>query len=79
MAQQIDGPGGEELASDRPVLYKYPYCAAGRFRDRNEGWAAAVAHIRKHQTKERVRGNNNRDHSDGGFSNRGILFDETGR
>ena len=75
MDQKTETPGGEALASDQPVLYKCPYCVAGRFKEK-DGWAKAVAHVRTHQKRERSRVVGNRDSGHGGAGDRGILFDE---
>jgi hypothetical protein len=60
MDQRIDGPGGRTLASDRPVLYKCPYCVRGRFCDPGD-WEAAKQHIKTVHQRETGNGIRRRD------------------
>lgn len=43
----------------KPVLYKCPYCVKGRFTE-DDGWEAAVKHVRSHQSGTRKRSNRGR-------------------
>jgi hypothetical protein len=47
MDQPTDGLGG-----DGPILYKCPYCVAGRF-TKKDGWNEAVRHIRENHMEKR--------------------------
>jgi uncharacterized C2H2 Zn-finger protein len=60
-----------------PILYKCPYCAAGRFRAPN-GWQEAIQHIRRHSKGwDKGRGKKNEEKDEEAVAgHKGILFDE---
>lgn len=48
--------------SEKPVLYKCPYCTKGRF-TADDGWDVAVAHVKSHsrgKKKRNARGTSSR-------------------